>query len=225
MGERLFDQWPDKYDRWFHTPVGRLVKRYEQELIMELLQPRTGERILDAGCGTGIFTTGILTHGTLTVGLDISAPMLQRAITNTAGLLFFPCLGDLSDLPFQGGIFDKAVSVTALEFVADAPRVITELFRVTKKGGVIVVATLNCDSPWATRRTAKIRRGEQSIFSHTIFRSPEQLLQCAPFEGIVKTAIHFDVGDDPQEADRAEQRGRLGDDRTGAFVAARWVKP
>jgi hypothetical protein len=30
---RLFDEWPDRYDEWFQTPVGALVKHYENELI------------------------------------------------------------------------------------------------------------------------------------------------------------------------------------------------
>ena len=50
---RLFDHWPEKYDRWFETPIGALVKKYENELLLDLLQPRPEERILDVGCGTG----------------------------------------------------------------------------------------------------------------------------------------------------------------------------
>ena len=34
----LFDEWPDRYDEWFQTPIGSLVKRYESALLLELLQ-------------------------------------------------------------------------------------------------------------------------------------------------------------------------------------------
>ena len=44
----IFDDWPEKYDQWFETPIGRLVKKYESELVLEMLRPERGERILDA---------------------------------------------------------------------------------------------------------------------------------------------------------------------------------
>ena len=51
----LFDDWPEKYDLWFETPIGRLIKKYERDLVLEMLRPEQGERILDAGCGTGVW--------------------------------------------------------------------------------------------------------------------------------------------------------------------------
>lgn len=59
----LFDGWADKYDRWFETPIGRLVRQYEQAVVLEFLKPAEGETILDAGCGSGIFTMDILALG------------------------------------------------------------------------------------------------------------------------------------------------------------------
>jgi len=30
----IFDHWPEKYDQWFETPIGRLIKGYEAEIIL-----------------------------------------------------------------------------------------------------------------------------------------------------------------------------------------------
>ena len=49
MPSSPFDTWTEPYDRWFTTPVGRLVYAYEAQLLLELLDPQPGERILDAG--------------------------------------------------------------------------------------------------------------------------------------------------------------------------------
>jgi len=160
---RLFDEWPEAYDRWFTTPIGSLVRKYEVELIMDLLKPKRSEVILDAGCGTGVFTRDILLSGSRVVGLDISSPMLIQAGKKLKGFPFQMVLGDMLNLPFRESSFDKVVSVTALEFIEDARDVVGELFRVTERGGAIVVATLNSLSPWALRRKAEAKE------RHTIF--------------------------------------------------------
>lgn len=221
---RLFDAWPEAYDRWFTTPIGSLVKQYELELIMDLLKPKRGEAILDAGCGTGVFTIDILASGSRTVGLDISLPMLKHAREKLTGLPFQGVLGDMSCLPFLEGSFDKVVSITALEFVEDAKEAVGELFRVAKKEGTIVVATLNSLSPWALRRIEEAKE-KHTIFERAIFRSPDELRSLTSVKSMVKTAIHFEKKDDPKRAVRTEQEGQRKNLKTGAFVAARWIKP
>jgi ubiquinone/menaquinone biosynthesis C-methylase UbiE len=281
-GKQRFDDWPERYDRWFETPVGKAVLKYETELILELLRPGLGELILDAGSGTGIFTREFLARGAEVVGIDISFAMLvhaagkaasrkaqddkvpmpvcgakppafrqaqeetppmpvqaeQAAIRRAQGdkgpmllwsgeqgqpLCYRGVTADMTALPFADGAFNKTVSVAALEFVADEKRTVAELFRVTKPGGVVVVATLNSLSPWAARRSAKARRDPESIFNRVFFRSPAQLLAAAPVGGIVRTVVHFGKEDDPATFDRSEREGQGRD--TGAFVAARWLKP
>jgi len=261
--KQRFDDWPERYDRWFETPVGKAVLKYETALILELLQPGRGERILDAGSGTGIFTREFLARGAEVVGLDISlamlvyaekkadlrqaqcdqCPMPVRAAEQAAlrqapdekgpillwsgekgqPLCYRGVTADMTTLPFTDRSFDKSVSVAALEFVADEKRAVAELFRVTRSGGVVVVATLNRLSPWAARRSANARRDPESIFNRVFFRSPAQLLAATSVPGIVRTVVHFGKEDDPATFDRSEREGEGRE--TGAFVAARWRKP
>ncbi len=241
-GKQLFDDWPERYDRWFETPAGRAVLRYESELILSLLRPGRGERILDAGSGTGIFTKEFLARGAEVVGVDISLAMLRhaegkavpagdpgaggrprRAVSGERISPFRAVAADMTSMPFADGSFVKTVSVAALEFIADEKRAVAELFRATSPGGVVVVATLNSLSPWAVRRSAKARRDPESIFNRVFFRSPAQLLAAAPVPGVVRTAVHFGKDDDPATFDRSEREGEGSE--TGAFVAARWQKP
>ena len=220
---QLFDEWPEVYDRWFITPIGSLVKKYEAQLILDLLKPGQGEIILDAGCGTGVFTLDILSSGSKVIGLDISLPMLIRAGKNLKGYPFQMVLADMLNLPFRKGSFDKVVSVTALEFIEDAEGAVKELFRVTRKGGCIVLATLNSRSPWALRRKAQARE-RHTIFEKAIFRSPDELRSFVSVEGRVKTAVHFQKEDDPEGAIWIEREGKRKHLDTGAFVAIRWEK-
>jgi ubiquinone/menaquinone biosynthesis C-methylase UbiE len=221
---RLFDEWPEKYDQWFTTPIGLLVKRYEWDLVADLLKPQRGERILDAGCGSGVFSVDLLSCGPKLTSLDISLPMLRRAGQKVKG---FPCqmvLGDMLRLPFPENSFDKVVSITALEFIRDGKRAYEELSRVTKKRGSLVVATLNSLSPWAWRRKAEAER-RPSIFAAAIFRSPDEVRALAPVPGVIRTAIHFQKDDDPDTAPAMEREGRQKDLDTGAFLIGRWEKP
>lgn len=220
---RLFDEWPDPYDRWFTTPIGALVRKYEAELLLDLLEPRPAEIILDAGCGTGVFTLDILTFGAHVIGLDISLPMLMRAREKARGYPFRIVLGDILHLPFPENFFDRVVSVTALEFIEDGQGAIGELFRVTKKGGCIVAATLNRLSPWASRRAAEARK-TQTLFTEAIFRSPQELRSLVSGKGVIRTAIHFQKEDDPKTAPEIERLGQEKGLDTGAFLAARWEK-
>jgi len=219
----LFDEWPEKYDEWFTTPIGLLVNQYERELLLSLLRPKSDELILDAGCGTGIFTVDILSFGTHVIGVDLSLPMLLRAAKKVRENHFQPVLADISFLPFPRNAFDKVVSVTALEFIEDAKGAMGELFRVTRKRGYIVVATLNSLSPWADRRRAEAKKGHP-LFKKVIFRSPDELLALAPVKGVIRTAIHFQKEDDPAHAQAIEKEGQRRGLKTGAFVVGCWQK-
>lgn len=219
----LFDDWPEKYDKWFATPIGALVKRYETELLLHMLDPHPEECILDVGCGTGVFTKDILAYDSRVIGLDISIPMLRAAMRKSGSLQFRSVAADMSELPFADEIFDKVYSMTALEFVDDPGPAVAELNRVTRTGGTVVLTTLNSLSPWADRRKEKAKQGH-SLFAHMTFRSPQEMSDLAPAPPTVRTAIHFLKDEDPVRAEQVEAEGQASNRDTGAFVALRWNK-
>ncbi|MEH6648707.1 MAG: class I SAM-dependent methyltransferase [Motiliproteus sp.] len=220
---QLFDDWPDPYERWFQTPIGALVKTAEMELVLNQVLPQVGEHILDAGCGSGIFTAPLAERGAQITGLDLSLPMLARAKSRLINEMFVAA--DISSLPFADGTFDKTVSITALEFIEHGKRALTELFRVTRPGGRVVVATLNSLSPWAKCRQARADRDIKSVFNHAYFRSPEELQALAPVPGVTHTAVHFAKDSDLIQAREIERQGKMGQRVDGAFLIGCWNKP
>jgi len=220
--KQLFDDSVEFYIEWFTTPIGRLVLETEQELINRFVDPFPGDRILDAGCGTGIFTLDFLKAGAIVTGLDISHGMLLNAVTGLKNLPFFAVQGDMLKLPFKEAVFDKTVSITALEFIEDAQTAVNELFRITRPGGIVIVATLNSLSPWSTRRNQK---AEDHLLENAFYRSPSDLLSLARLEGEAETVVHFMNNDQPEKAAETEREGKLRKLETGAFAAVRWQKP
>lgn len=223
MNTALFDSWTDKYDRWFTTPSGTLVKKYESELLLEMLHPQPGEQILDIGCGTGVFTEDVLGCGTTVIGIDLSLPMLEKALIRTRNADFSGLCGDMCALPFPDNSFDRVFSMTAIEFVADAKLAIAELERVTRKGGCIVVTTLNSLSPWAAQRHQKAQDGH-SLFQNISFRSPQDMRLLVPQACTIKTAIHFQKNAQIADIPEIELRGNKNHSDTGAFLAVQWYK-
>jgi len=220
--KQLFDDSVEFYNEWFTTPIGKLVLETEQELINRFVDPSPEDRILDAGCGTGIFTVDFLKAGAKVTGLDISRGMLLYAVTTLNTLPFRAVQGNMLKLPFPDSVFDKTVSITALEFIEDARTAVNELFRVTRPGGIVVVATLNSLSAWAVRRSQK---GEEHLLENAFYRSPADLLSLAGPEGEAETVVHFMNDDDPEKAAKIEREGKSRKLNTGAFAAVRWQKP
>ncbi len=219
----LFDTWADKYDRWFETPSGQLVRKYESALLLKLLQPLPGEKILDVGCGTGIFTQDVLDCEAIVTGVDLSSLMLQKAIGRIADSCFTGLCADICVLPFPDNSFDKVFSMTAIEFVADASRAVAELERVTRKGGCVVVTSLNSLSPWSKQRTEKGKKGH-SLFKNIRFRSPDDMRLIIPENGVIETAIHFQKNDPVADIPKIERNGRQNQLDTGALLAVQWSK-
>jgi len=219
----LFDSWTDRYDSWFTTPIGQLVRWYEAELLLTFLAPQPGERILDVGCGTGIFTADVLKSGAWVTGIDLSASMLSLALAR-GGDTFAGLCADMCALPFADNSFDRIFSMTAIEFVADGAKAIAELDRVVKPGGRVVVTSLNSLSPWAEQRRRKAASEGHPLFENVHFRSPEEMRSLVSGVCESKTAIHFLKQDPVEKVAEIEQKGMEQDLQTGAFLAVKWDK-
>ncbi|WP_051309574.1 class I SAM-dependent methyltransferase [Desulfogranum japonicum] len=220
MKEALFDSWTEQYDQWFETPGGVFVRKYEADLLLRLLNPQAGEHILDVGCGTGIFTQDVLGLGSRVTGIDLSFAMLAKA-RDRGGRDFNAACSNMCALPFADQTFDRAFSMTAIEFVEDISIPLQELQRVTKKGGCLVVTTLNKLSPWAVRREKEGREGH-SLFSHAYFRTPDDMRKLVKGPCTVKTAVHFMKDSPVADIPGIENEGMKRNLQTGALLAVQW---
>ncbi|MFC6953974.1 class I SAM-dependent methyltransferase [Halorubellus litoreus] len=102
-----------------------------------------GERVLDAGCGTGAYTAWLVEGGAEVVGVDVSEEMLAHArdaVPDDAPAEFHQ--GDLAEpLEFDDDAFDGVVSALALSYVRDWDGVFGEFRRVLRDDGFLVFST------------------------------------------------------------------------------------
>ena len=149
-----------KYDTWYQNPDNRFVADLENQLLLRLLQPAKGERVLDIGCGTGRHLEMFLEMGLDVTGLDPSPHMLGIA-GNKLGHRAELHQGVAEDLPFEDNSFDITTLVTSLEFVDDVDKALEEACRVTESR--IFLGVLN-------RYAIKgIERRLRGIFSESVY--------------------------------------------------------
>ena len=103
--------------------------------VVELLNPRAGQRILDLGCGNGELTAQIAASGAHVVGLDASPAMLKQARAKFPRLEWHE--GDARSFDL-GHNFDAVFSNATLHCVFDHGAVARGVFRALKAGGRFV---------------------------------------------------------------------------------------
>lgn len=127
---------PIDYDSWYDSPRGRWIGDTENLLLADLLAPRSGEQLLDVGCGTGWFTRRMARQdGLVVTGVDIDADALAFASQSDPRTRY--AVADAMALPFGDDSFERVMSVTALCFVPDWPRALAEIVRVARKRFVV----------------------------------------------------------------------------------------
>jgi len=104
---------------------------------------RTGKKVLDAACGTGVVAISAARLGADVTGLDLTPELLERARYN-AGLSGFNIEfheGDVEELPFRDATFDAVLSQFGHIFAPRPAVAIGEMLRVLKPGGTIAFNT------------------------------------------------------------------------------------
>lgn len=102
-----------------------------------------GARVLDLGCGTGNAALAAARQGCDVVAVDPAARLVEvaRARANAEGLPVSCLQGDASAIPAGDAAFDAVLSVFAVIFAPDAERAASELLRVVRPGGRVVVTS------------------------------------------------------------------------------------
>jgi len=181
---------PAAYADWRRSALGRITDRIEERLLLDRLGSVQGCRILDVGCGDAVMATRLAAAGAWATGLDASPGMIAAARRRAAaaGVELDLVQGDATRLPFCDASFDVVLSVAALCFVDDTRGAATEVVRVLKPGGRLVLGELGRWNSWAMLRRLKRWLGSP-VWQEARFRSRGDLLAIADGAGLQDVSV------------------------------------
>lgn len=141
----LFSTIADRYDFITVLLSYGQDRRWKRRLV-SMAPIRPGTRVLDLACGTGDITYAVQDAGARSVGLDITARMVEIARGKRAhGSQPAFLVGDMMRLPFRDATFDVVTTGYGIRNVPVIAQALAELARVLRPGGVLL--SLDFDRP------------------------------------------------------------------------------
>jgi demethylmenaquinone methyltransferase/2-methoxy-6-polyprenyl-1,4-benzoquinol methylase len=130
----MFDGVAQHYDRTNSVTSLGLDKHW-RSVTRRVLDLSPGQKVLDVAAGTAVSTVSLAESGAWCVAADFSLGMLRRG----AGRPVPKVAADALRLPFAGGVFDAVTVSFGLRNMSDTVAALSELRRVTRPGGRLVV--------------------------------------------------------------------------------------
>ena len=140
--------------------------------VVEALQLRTGERVLDVGCGGGFYTAEVAQCVGSTgevCAIDLSADQIAAAQRHCAEVAWVSCrVADAVALPYEDGVFDVIYGVQVFEYVTQLDTALRDVQRVLRPGGrCAILATDWNTAVWHSRHPYRMQRVLTAWAAHT----------------------------------------------------------
>lgn len=133
------------------TSVGDMALKRRARWIITQLQAKSGEKIVDLGCGNGYYLyllDNVPIKNLSVVGIDSDANALQAVNGYVHNRNINLIKTDLERIPYPDNNFDKAIMSEVIEHVENPDKVLAEIRRVLKPDGTLLLTTPNINYPF-----------------------------------------------------------------------------
>ena len=142
--------WKDIYEQNGIDGTLYRLRRDRVNAIVDSLGLPTGSQALEIGCGMGLISVGLARRGYHVNAVDIEMGMIEsvRRLATEAKVSnrLIGQVGDVHHLDFRDNTFDMVIAIGVLEWVPSLAQPLSEMTRVLKPGGHLIV---NVDNAWA----------------------------------------------------------------------------
>lgn len=238
LGEQNYQEFAERYAAAISTKPHNAY--YERPATLSLLPNVTQLRVLDAGCGPGIYTQWLLDRGAEVVACDVTPKMVDITRQRVGDLAEVYCADLDQPLSFAGDAqFDLVICPLVLDYLLDWYPVFREFFRVLKPGGILV---FSCGHPTADFIYSQEQKGdganyfevEDFVMEWRLFGKPYPVIQSyrRPLQAILNPLIEaglvLDKVLEPQPTDSFQVADAQGYEqlmRSPGFICVRSHKP
>ncbi|HXY48000.1 MAG TPA: class I SAM-dependent methyltransferase [Terriglobales bacterium] len=163
------DRLQREFNRWAEAGEGEKMEQHHLDITEKTIRRmnlRSGERVLDLGCGSG-WATRLLARLVCdgpqgfgqVIGVDVSDEMIRlarQASKDFENVMYV--WGSAAQIPWEENFFDKVLSVESFYYYPDQDRALAELFRVlAPKGRLFILINLYRDNPYSLQWVDKLK--------------------------------------------------------------------
>jgi SAM-dependent methyltransferase len=201
----------DQYRESYREAVERSIRfsgadldvftRAKARELLDVTARRLGDprrlSFLDVGCGPGETDRWLEGHVKALTGVDVSREMIEVARKRNPSVVYRPAGADC-DLPFPAGCFDVCFAICVLHHVARPrrARLVAEMARVTRPGGVVAIFEHNPWNPLTRKAVAGCEFDRDAVL--VTRREAERLLRGSGMADVEGSYIVFFTRESPR---------------------------
>ncbi len=190
----------ESYDQY----MGRFSAPLSPQLV-DFAGVRTGQRVLDVGCGPGALTAELVTRvgAEKVAAVDPSESFVEAARARQPGVDIRPASAE--ELPYPDDEFDAALAQLVVHFMADPVGGLREMARVTRPGGVVAACVWDFEGDrgpvslmWTAAKQLDAAIEDESQLAGSRRGDLVELLEEAGLQEVVEgeLAVHLDASFD-----------------------------